>query len=244
MKEMALDDAAEPGAVSVGQSGVAASGEHGKQRRAVAGLGRNREMVSLEQAANERQRLGRCRPLRRSAMTRSTSGLPSTMRAGPANVSTSIAASGQARRRLRISGVVSSASPMPAQRHDQDARFGRERDGGFGRAHRPRPAFSVSRWRSEAISLSSVAALVVARRHRVPHRPRPGRVAARARDDMDVQLRHDVAERRDVDLVAAGERLERAAGVGDLAHQLRLLGRVEVDDLDGPGRRGTSSSQG
>ncbi len=34
------------------------------------------------------------------------------MRAGPANVSTSIVASGQARRRLRMSGVVSSASPI------------------------------------------------------------------------------------------------------------------------------------
>src|SRR4051812_29919827 len=45
-------------------------------------------------------------------MTRLISGLPSIMPAGLAYASTSIFASGQARRRLRISGVVSSASPI------------------------------------------------------------------------------------------------------------------------------------
>ena len=49
---------------------------------------------------------------------------------------------------------------------------------------------------------------------------------------MDVELRHHIAERRDIDLVAAGVGLEHAAGMGDLAHQLRLLDHVEVGDLD------------
>ena len=50
---------------------------------------------------------------------------------------------------------------------------------------------------------------------------------------MNVELRNHVAERRDIDLVAAGVGLEHAAGMGDLTHQLRLLDHVEVGDLDG-----------
>ena len=64
---------------------------------------------------------------------------------------------------------------------------------------------------AKPVSLSSCALRRRSRgRHRVPHRLRPGRIAARARDDVDMKLRHHIAERRDIDLVAAGDRLERA----------------------------------
>ena len=110
-----------------------------------------------------------------------------------------------------MSGVVSSASPM--RRSDTTRMRGLAG--------------------SDTGGLFQVAAGVIARWHRVPHRAGPGRVAARARDDMDMELRHDIAERRDIDLVAVGERLERAAGVGDLAHQLRLFDHVEIGDFRG-----------
>ena len=94
------------------------------------------------------------------------------------------------------------------------------------------PLASTSRWRSAPIRSAPQPA---DRRAPAlpPHRLRPGRVAARARDDVDVELRHHIAERRDVELVAVGDRLERARRRGDLGHQLRLLDLVEVDDLDG-----------
>ena len=82
VKHAALDQVAEPGPVRIGQSGVGSSGQHGKERGAVTGLGRDRQVISLEQSRHERGCLGNRRP-RRATMTRSTSGLPSMMPAGP-----------------------------------------------------------------------------------------------------------------------------------------------------------------
>ena len=76
------------------------------------------------------------------------------------------------------------------------------------------------------------------RLERAPDRTRPGGVARAASDDMDVQLRHQVAESSDIELVAFGDLLQRAGDAGYFRHQLRLLDLVEVDDLDrvGPAR--------
>src|SRR4051812_28174176 len=68
--------------------------------------------------------------------------------------------------------------------------------------------------------------------HHAPDRSRPGGITGAARDDVDVKLRHEIAECRDVELVALGDLLQRARDAGDLRHQLRLLHLVEVDDLD------------
>ena len=48
-------------------------------------------------------------------------------------------------------------------------------------------------------------------------------VALAARNDMDVKLRHDVAERGDVELSARRHGLEGARQPRDLGHQLGLL---------------------
>ena len=55
---------------------------------------------------------------------------------------------------------------------------------------------------------------------------------------MHVQLRHLVAERGDVELVAFGDGFERARRGGDFAQQLDLRVFVEVDEFDeaGPAR--------
>src|SRR5574340_1075119 len=53
-------------------------------------------------------------------------------------------------------------------------------------------------------------------RHGAPDRLRPGRVVLAPRDDMDMELRHYVAECGDVELVAGGDALERRAGPRDL----------------------------
>ena len=71
------------------------------------------------------------------------------------------------------------------------------------------------------------------RRHHAPDRARPGDVAGAARDDVHMQLRHQIAERCDIQLVAFGDFFQRARDAGDFRHQLRLLDLVEVDDLDG-----------
>ena len=64
----------------------------------------------------------------------------------PANTSASIAASGKARLRLRISGVVSSTSPSRRKRDDQNAgiRRKRERHGASAFAGGPRARRSRS----------------------------------------------------------------------------------------------------
>jgi hypothetical protein len=59
-----------------------------------------------------------------------------------------------------------------------------------------------------------------------------------------VQLRHLVAERRDVELLAFGDRFECARGVRDLIHQFEPVMVGQIDDLDEAARRGTRISQG
>src|SRR5689334_7130788 len=58
--------------------------------------------------------------------------------------------------------------------------------------------------------------------YRAPDRPGPSGVGTAARDDVDVKLRHDVADRRDIELVARGDVLEHPREHGDLIHQLLL----------------------
>ena len=77
------------------------------------------------------------------------------------------------------------------------------------------------------------------RRHRAPDRLRPRRVGLAARDHVHVQLRHRVAERRDIELVALGHRpsarATRARSRSSIAPALDL---VEIDDFHdaGPAR--------
>src|SRR5258707_14729500 len=71
-------------------------------------------------------------------------------------------------------------------------------------------------------------------RQRPPDRARPGGIAGAPRDDMHVELRHHIAERCDVQLVAFGDLLQGACDTGNFRHQLRLLDLVEVDDFPGP----------
>src|SRR5688572_20592944 len=68
------------------------------------------------------------------------------------------------------------------------------------------------------------------RRGGAPHRARPRNVLLVARDDVHVQLRHEIAERRDIQLVRP-EHAEHARGAIDFLHQRLLLGRVEIGDL-------------
>ena len=42
-------------------------------------------------------------------------------------------------------------------------------------------------------------------RHHAPDRPRPGGIAGAARDDVDMKLRHQIAQCRDIELVAFGD---------------------------------------
>src|SRR6202051_3704829 len=72
--------------------------------------------------------------------------------------------------------------------------------------------------------------LVGARRLCGPDRPRPKRVVAPSGDDVDVELRHHIADGRDVDLVATGQVLEELRQERQLTHQLRALGLAEVED--------------
>src|SRR5260370_21302207 len=61
------------------------------------------------------------------------------------------------------------------------------------------------------------------RRHYPPDPPRPGDVARAARDHVHLQLRHQIAESCDIELVAFGDLFKRAGDAADLGHQLRLL---------------------
>src|SRR5215471_4096976 len=65
-------------------------------------------------------------------------------------------------------------------------------------------------------------------RCRAPDRLRPPGIARAPRDHMHMQLRHHIAERRYVELVAGGHLLEGATGERDLGHQRGLLGLVEI----------------
>ena len=66
-----------------------------------------------------------------------------------------------------------------------------------------------------------------------PDRAGPGRIGAEAPDHVDVELRHHVAERRDVDLVGPRQRLHHPRGDADLAPELGRVGLAEVGDLAG-----------
>ena len=53
-----------------------------------------------------------------------------------------------------------------------------------------------------------------------------------ASDDVDVQLRHAVAERGDVEFVTFGDGFERACGGGGFAEQLNLIRVRKVGEFD------------
>src|SRR5947207_9589015 len=69
------------------------------------------------------------------------------------------------------------------------------------------------------------------RRHHTPDGARPGDVRGTARDDVDMQLRYEVAQSRDIEFVASGDFLQRSGNAGNFRHQLRLLDLGKVDDL-------------
>ncbi len=56
------------------------------------------------------------------------------------------------------------------------------------------------------------------------------------RDHMHMQLRHLIAERGYVELVAPGDVFQRACGRGDLPEQLHLRVFLEIDELDQRGQ--------
>src|ERR1035437_1275093 len=68
------------------------------------------------------------------------------------------------------------------------------------------------------------------RRHHPPDRTRPGDIARAARDHMHVQLRHQIAEGCDIQLLAFGDFFQRACDATNFRHQLRLLDLVEVNN--------------
>src|SRR5215472_11279669 len=86
--------------------------------------------------------------------------------------------------------------------------------------------------REEAFAFGEI---IWARRHRAPYGLRPSRIVTPPRDDMDVKLRHHVAYRRDIELIACRHSLEGTRHRVDLGHELCLRGHVEVDDLTGAG---------
>src|SRR3546814_18591272 len=64
-----------------------------------------------------------------------------------------------------------------------------------------------------------------------PDRAGPGGVGREAGDDVDVELRHQVAERADVDLVGREASLTGAGGAADLLGELAPRVPVEIVDL-------------
>ena len=104
------------------QPDPAARRHESKEGRAVAGLGRNREIVAAPQAANESKRLRQAVGRSDMVLTSSTSGLPLRMPSLPRNTSTSTvcpreASADGADERRRQQHVA-----QAAQRHHQDAR--------------------------------------------------------------------------------------------------------------------------
>src|SRR5579883_2921860 len=76
-------------------------------------------------------------------------------------------------------------------------------------------------------------------RCRPPHRLRPRRIVSATRHDMDMELRHHVADRRNVEFIARRDLPERTRYAGDFDHELPLITFVEINDLAsaGPPRR-------
>jgi len=64
-----------------------------------------------------------------------------------------------------------------------------------------KPDFTAKR----ADEILNFLGIVGERWHHPPDRTRPGDIAAAARDHMDVQLRHQIAESCDIQLVAFGD---------------------------------------
>src|SRR5262245_5133311 len=69
-----------------------------------------------------------------------------------------------------------------------------------------------------------------------PYRLGPRDIRVPARDNVHVQLRHLVAQRGDVELVASRDGLERIRGRRDLAKQLHLRVILEIDEFDQSGQ--------
>ena len=65
MKHAVLDQVTEPGSFGFGQAGMGSPGEHRKKCRPVAGLGRDRQVISFEQSRHEYGCLGNGRSHRR-----------------------------------------------------------------------------------------------------------------------------------------------------------------------------------
>jgi hypothetical protein len=65
-----------------------------------------------------------------------------------------------------------------------------------------------------------------------PGRTGPRRIGGLPRDDVDMELPDDIAECPDIELVAAGHRLQRVRHRRDLLHEESPVGNLEVDDLD------------
>ena len=64
-----------------------------------------------------------------------------------------------------------------------------------------------------------------------PYRPRPGRIADNARDDMQVKLTDDIAERADIDLVSWRMIFQEPSGATHFVDQLRLIGGFQIDEF-------------
>ena len=52
---------------------------------------------------------------------------------------------------------------------------------------------------------------------------------------MDMKLRHHIAERGDIELVALADGSERRRHLRDFLHQLRAFPRIEIDQFDRAG---------
>ena len=189
----------------------------GKCRRAVAGLCGHRDVVLRQRQHADSSAL---RDVGRAgmAMTRSMSGLPSMIPAVPANTSTSIRHAATPRRRLRISGVVSSTSPrrrsettrmrgMAGIRLTQSCRLSRW----------PRATHAVRRAGLPASSIGLAAA-----------RPTPAsarRHPCRRAMTWTWSCATTLPSAAMLSLSQPVTSLSARDGVGDLADQLRLLAR-------------------
>jgi hypothetical protein len=76
--------------------------------------------------------------------------------------------------------------------------------------------------------------VIIEGRHPIsPHRPRPCRIANDPRDNMQMKLRNDVAERANIDLVGSRLTFQEPRGATGFVHQLCLVGRVQIVHFHG-----------
>ena len=193
------------------QTGAPASSGESKKNGPVAGLGRYRQIVVPPQPQHERERLS-CDGRSGMVIICAMSGLPCRMPSVPLNTSASMLALGRPRRRLRMSGVVSSTSPIRrklttrirgraevrlrgrANRHaDLTALNRRDGEPLAQRCHElfARGSFVGARWLSPQTGLGQAEFL--------------WRRAITCTSNAAL-----IAERCDIELVAFGNRLERA----------------------------------